>query len=354
MERNHFIDFIKGISIFGVFIIHVALFLFTEETVSFFSLYADAIFRFAVPFFFGVLGYMTYTKYRSLTKWKDFYFNKFMYIVIPFLLWSALYTKMPIIFEVIEEKKMNLLLKIVLGYSEVHLYFMVPYITFILLTPLTVKLFNKLDEKVLSKLCTWIIAIFVGVLILVEKSTLAGENTIFEITGARLFIQWIGYFAIGVFIAINWDKIKILFGDLKKTKSVVFGGGIFAYIIVTMFYTLTGKIIIPYLTPFLVLMSLLAFWLLGVLYSKVNHLKAIKGVLILGRNTFPFYLAHVFFLKVGYNLFCADKLNELNMLYTALFGFALTLLYVEFHNKAVNVHKDSVKLIKQRFKMEES
>ncbi|MGR9635540.1 acyltransferase family protein [Bacillus cereus] len=84
-ERNNLIDFIKSICILGVMCIHTVGLSFSVENISVLGLYIDHLFRFAVPIFIGILGYMTIRRYINIESWSLFYKKKILYIVIPFL-----------------------------------------------------------------------------------------------------------------------------------------------------------------------------------------------------------------------------------------------------------------------------
>ncbi|MEX3623695.1 acyltransferase [Viridibacillus arvi] len=336
MERNHFVDFLKGISIIGVFIIHTLALALSKEHVSIIGLYIDSLFRFAVPFFFGVLGYMTFTRYQHINDWKKFYKNKAIMVVLPYLLWSLLYFNVPTIYPFLEKTTgKETVWDILLGYSEIHLYFMVPYITFILLTPIVVKFIKKFHPKVVSKVCVILTSLFVLLLVFAENKYMNGQYSFFHETDYLFIYHWIGYYCIGMFIGINTQAIAILVGNIQKVKTRTIILVLVVYLAVVGIFTITAKVITPYATPNLVLNALVALWLLTLIYGKTYYKKITLLINKLGSNTFPFYLSHILFIKIGFLLLCSKDVTLISLLLVSLFAFVLSIGYILVHKKIV-------------------
>lgn len=346
LERNVYLDFLKGVAIIGVFIIHVNALTFSEENLSVFSLYFDSFSRYGVPFFFGVLGYMTVIRYVHTEDWKGFFKRKGIMIVIPYLLWSFLYFFVPTVYPFLEEghgKKTPL--DVLLGYSEVHLYFMIPYLTFILLTPFVVKGIKKFQPKTISRIAIILTALHVFILITVENDILNGNNTWYHETDYLLIVHWIAFYSIGLFIGINKEAVLSLikFEKWKRKRSLFLSS--FVYLIAVSVYVFTFKVLFPYATPNLVLNSLVALWMFSVFYHYFRNRKGVQWISRLGKHTFPFYLSHVLFIKIGYFLFCSGGITTMNLIFVSIFGFALSVLYIFLHNKITKVFKDNWHLV---------
>lgn len=329
LERNDFIDFIKGFSILGVFIIHIAGLTYSEEHLNLLALYMDAFFRFGVPIFFGVLGYMTIIKYSNVDSWKVFYKRKAVQMLFPFLIWSSLYCLIPTVYPFLEEGKgKDSLLDIVIGNSEVHLYFMLPYLTFLLITPLVVKLYKNFPPKTLSMGSIILICAHILLLMGADKSVIQDETNFYNSSNYMLIIHWLSYYFIGVFIAVNKDVISTLVGEKKVTWKKFIGVTIL-YMIVAFVFIATLRILMPYSTPLLVLNSLIAIWWLKVFYEKTKDLKVVYGLKKLGQRTLPFYLSHVMFIKLVFIWIFGQQISFLNLLGVAIISFGLTVLYMK-------------------------
>lgn len=334
MGRIQQIDFLKGVSIMGVFIIHILGLTFTKEDVTIYSLYFDSFFRFAVPIFFGVLGYMTYHQYRHVTDWKRFYRSKVFYIFVPYLLWSFVYVFVPTIYQFTDGKELTVL-QVLLGYTEVHLYFMVPYLTFLIGTPLIVRLIKVMGEAFVSKLSLYAVAIFMLIFIFIEQSVMKQESHVLSKTDIRTIANWVGYYAMGLYVALNQQQLKTLFGDLAKMRKLRFLLLSTVYVMAVFLFTITAKVIFPYETPYLLPLSLIATFLLVTLYEKKKGKKWVKQISQLGTHTFPFYLSHVLFIKWGYLWFCVNGITATGLIMTALFGLICSLSYVWLHHMAI-------------------
>lgn len=345
-ERNLYLDFLKGIAIIGVFIIHVNALTFNEENLTIFSLFFDSFSRFAVPFFFGVLGYMTVIRYIHVDSWKKFYQRKLFYIVVPYFLWSFLYFFVPTVYPFIAERHgKETIWVILLGYSEVHLYFMVPYLTFILLTPLVIKAIKKFQKKTISRVATILTALHVLLLISVESDILKGNDTWYHDTGYLLIIHWLAFYSIGLFIGINKESVLSLINREKwERKRSLFLAGVLYFISVSI-YVFTYKVLFPYATPHLVLNAFIALWGFSVFYHYFRNAKWIHWFSRLGKNTFPFYLSHVLFIKVGYFIFCSEGITAIKLMLVSIFSFVLSILYILLHNKIVKIMEKNKHLL---------
>lgn len=335
-ERNLYLDFLKGVAIIGVFIIHVNALTFEEEYLTIFSLYIDSFCRFAVPFFFGVLGYMTVIRYIHIESWKGFFQRKGLMIAVPYLLWSFLYFFVPTVYPFLEEGHgKGTAWDVLLGNSEIHLYFMIPYLTFTLLTPLVVKAIKRFQKKTISRVATILTALHVLLLISVENDVLNGNDTWYHETGYLLIIHWIAFYSIGLFVGINKDAVLSLLNRKKWERKRSLLLAVFLYFVSVSVYVFTFKVLFPYATPHLILNALMALWGFSVFYHYFRHAKGIRWINRLGMHTFPFYLSHVLFIKIGYFIFCSGGITTMNLIFVSVFSFILSILYVLLHNKVV-------------------
>jgi probable poly-beta-1,6-N-acetyl-D-glucosamine export protein len=349
LKRNRFIDFIKGVSIVGVFMIHIVGLTYSDEHMNLLSFYIDGFFRFAVPVFFGVLGYMTIMKYTTIDSWTSFYKRKTIQILIPYFLWSTLYFFVPTVYPFVEKTEgKESWLDILMGYSEVHLYFMIPYCTFLFLTPLIVKLYKSQSAKSMSILSIIIVCVHIIFLIFAEQAILHGKRNFYHVTQYSLVIHWMAYYFIGVFLGVNKDKITGMQTEKEITTKRA--------ILITMFYGLivfvflaTGRALMPYTTPFLLLTSLVAVWWLYVIYVKWGRTIIAEWLTSLGRQTFSFYLSHVLFIKLVFVLLFREEVTFLNLSVVAFLAFGMTLLYMKTEKWSIKKVKKTRNLLDNEY-----
>lgn len=88
------ITYLRAIAIIGVLIIHT-----TDDTISvknlneltFSLIYIEELFRFAVPMFIFVSGFVMYNKYKYRFSIKNYYKKRFISILVPYLIFSLIY-----------------------------------------------------------------------------------------------------------------------------------------------------------------------------------------------------------------------------------------------------------------------
>lgn len=87
-KRQPYFDFIKGIAIISVIIIHVVhVFLYHSKTNDIFLLITiNNLTRFAIPFFFVCSGILLTARYSSKINLKEFYYKKFINILLPYII----------------------------------------------------------------------------------------------------------------------------------------------------------------------------------------------------------------------------------------------------------------------------
>ena len=65
--------------------IHTVGLSFSVENISVLGLYIDHLFRFAVPIFIGILGYMTIRRYINIESWSLFYKKRYYILLYLFI-----------------------------------------------------------------------------------------------------------------------------------------------------------------------------------------------------------------------------------------------------------------------------
>lgn len=91
-KRMEYFDFLKGVSIIAVIIIHIAYFFqrLNQNNNDFFMDVLSNSLRFAIPFFFICSGILLASFDDHKIKMKEYYYNKFIRIIVPYLIMNVL------------------------------------------------------------------------------------------------------------------------------------------------------------------------------------------------------------------------------------------------------------------------
>ncbi len=142
-ERNSSIDFIRLIAIIGVVVIHVSTaFIDKNDPYSFNFIvlhFINQSFRFAVPLFFAISGFLLGARYHSIKSPVDFYSKRLSKVLLPYVTWFLIYYI--IIFpnpinSIFTTKFFNSLLR---GDASYQLYFIPAIIILYIFFPIVVK-----------------------------------------------------------------------------------------------------------------------------------------------------------------------------------------------------------------------
>ncbi len=216
-ERNYAIDAIRLISILAVVVIHVTT-SSTDRTApfspDFFAFhFINQIFRFAVPLFFLISGFLLAGKYNVINSPIEFYKKRLGKILLPYVVWSAIYYiyifPKPISRLFTDKFAMNLLT----GNASYQLYFIPAIIILYFLFPLIIKYKKYL-------LTNWFIVILVIVSI-IPTFYFYIDQKIPLFTPIRIAFYNLLPFVAGMFAAEN---IKNLASILRKKINVIFLG----------------------------------------------------------------------------------------------------------------------------------
>jgi len=139
-KRNSLVDLLRVIAIVGVIFIHVSSRSLEQGGYDLLRLsvpfFLNQLFRFAVPMFFFLSGYTLEYRYIKEFETKTFLKKRIVKLIVPYVLWSALYyvfyNKNPFI----NLFKSDFFDKIITGTASIHLYFIPSLILLYLLFPI--------------------------------------------------------------------------------------------------------------------------------------------------------------------------------------------------------------------------
>lgn len=244
MEKRKQIEelyYIRAIAALGILIIHATgVFAVNAEFNSkamYLGIFTNQFFRFGSPIFMMVSGLVLFYNYRSMAEFdaKKFYSKKALYIVVPYIVWSAIYfgfrsylSKSP--FNI---NQIILFLKeILVGNSFPHLYFMVLIVQFYLILPLLIKYLTKPMKEKPIKL--FVILLILQSIILIYGKYFRNFNAVglvgfFNKYYWQSIFGWFFYFLSGGILGFHYDLIVTCIENHIKRFSIF-------YIITTSLY----------------------------------------------------------------------------------------------------------------------
>lgn len=146
-QRIYAFDIIRTIAAYAVIIVHVtaiAYALYTKDSPHLFVISVlNRFFKFTTPVFIFLGGLMVHVKYKNKPfETVSFYKDRFMRIILPYLLFSLFYYFSHLIVYNWPFNATQLFKQIALGTAKYHLYFIITITQLYLLTPLLLKLRN--------------------------------------------------------------------------------------------------------------------------------------------------------------------------------------------------------------------
>ncbi|MEO8582087.1 MAG: acyltransferase [Patescibacteria group bacterium] len=301
-------QFLKGLAIIMVVVIHTLAYLpgiYTTSQFQIFYIAIDQLGRFCVPLFLLLSGYGLAVKYKDeVPAWVPFLKKRVLKLIPLYLIWSVVsHTLLSIIpaWESIGPSQ-PLWYQLLTGSSDYQLYFVVLIFQLYALFPFFLKLVKKFPLLTLFTS----FAIQLGVFAYYYNNELPGQ---FNLDGFQyiFFVSWIGYFVLGIWLALKPLPVKLI----KIFLPLMFIG---ATIVVWDSWYLIKNYTDPLLAlkftrwPVMLYAVVLILWMitrseLGVL--KVPLSNWIQKVLnYLGKQSYLIFLAHTIGLRI---IFSAER-----------------------------------------------
>ncbi len=322
-NRDYAIDFIRLAAILAVVIIHASTYFLDVTSPFTFNFYVlhtiNQLFRFAVPAFFAISGFLLGSRYANISSPITFYKKRLSRILLPYLIWSLFY------FLIIFPNPIKLLFSTIFlhdiftGDSSFQLYFIPAIIFLYSLFPLIIY-FKKL------LLTIW----FIFSLFILETVILSYVY-FFEpkITISAPFV--IGFFnllpfLIGIYAAHNFDDLKSF---IKSKIKIFWLVSVFSWILIfsesVLMFKNTGKPM--YLrdqwrisvTIYGVAAAALLYYYYRVKWNKISS--------YLSSFSFGVFFVHVAILHNILRVFYAFKLYDLVSFFISL-GLTITLSFL--------------------------
>jgi probable poly-beta-1,6-N-acetyl-D-glucosamine export protein len=290
------IDLLRFIAIIAVVLIHStadATVEPAEGSLSQIMFYAmNRASQFAVPLFIMISGMVLFYRYEegwSLRTALDFYRKRILSVAVPYLIWMFLYELFYqwVYDGQVEVKFGEFLEKLPWADVGYHLYFMIIILQFYLLFPILMSAVNRWPF-LRKHMATIAIALHGG--FYMYKFYFADLKH-----GPSLFATYIGYFLIGGFIGLYYDKIRnwkpgvsLGFGLL----AVLAGGAFTGFFLASRYKHLYAHNNWYELTTFIYVTSLFLFllWLGRLVFMKRTALNRV--IAVIGASSFGIYLVH--------------------------------------------------------------
>jgi len=299
-SRVYFFDFIKGISIIFVILMHVAYFYYNFNqtgNLALFQSYMVKVFRCAIPFFVISSGFLLSLKNFSKKEIFKFYKNKFFRLIIPYFI-------ICLIIYLTGNKSFNfgnLLLMCFNGSLSVPYYFMSLLIQSYILYPFIILAFKKF--KPLTILIVSFLISFLSFCFL------------YKIGNFYFFAPYLIYFVFGIYLKQSLANTNIL--EIIKSKSVINFN-----IFIVVLYLLLGLIgLKDHYSNFQFAYSMSLFLILFA--SKEKFENKFKIISFIGKNSFYIFLTHFFILEFIFNLIK----NKFNLEIEFIIFFLLSILF---------------------------
>lgn len=345
-QRLLHLDVVRSFAIAAVIGIHVvgtAFFYIEKNSISFNILVLmDQLFRFAVPVFIAISGYLLAFKYKTNISVPTFLARRVLRLIPVYLIFSAViyvYTRILYDFDFPAHQIWKLIL---LGKTDYHLYFVSLIFQLYLLFPVLLWFLKKRPKVTLlfaflAQLCVYFFA------------TLLAEGLFkvsFEFGDQQqylLFVTWIFYFAIGAYLAL----FDLSDSSRRKIKRILVVGIIAGYVLSVLdaFRLLTqfGSIIEALRsTRTVLLLYTCSVSVLFIIKDDLLLWEPLEKTLIwLGKNSFIVYLVHTIVLRQFLMIFVPSNLFLVLVLFLLVFGASLVIarIYLSFWNFGLNVAK---------------
>ncbi len=254
-----------------------------DQTSWFFLTFLDALVRWCVPVFIMVSGSLLL---RKSEPYLYFFKRRLGRIGLPLLIWLPLYWLAVSVFQSPLPGPKELFQAVVYEQPYVHLYFLFVMLQLAILTPWLRSVVRTLTRRSFMLL----IAIFIYIGMAYQLKT----TFVFY-----LFVPYLGYYLYGFFAKDL--TLKTRRNKLIGLSTVALSA---ALLVVAQYFMIQGQLTIPgiakptelvvYLSPLVVLMSLLVFPLLNdpAVVRRISRVVSPKIITSLGECSFGIYLIH--------------------------------------------------------------
>ncbi|HVZ11553.1 MAG TPA: acyltransferase [Patescibacteria group bacterium] len=212
-KRDYAVDFIRLVAILAVVVIHTTTYFLdrvTPLTSEFYVLHAiNQFFRFAVPAFFAISGYLLASHYSKGLDIKKFYSRRFGKILIPYFSWSLIYFLVVFPNPIKDLFSKIFINDLLTGDTSYQLYFIPAIIILYFIFPILINFKNFFLNK-------WFIFLLFIVEAIIQSYVYFAEPKITILSCIPIAFYNLLPFLIGIYAAIKIDDFrKFVGGNLK-------------------------------------------------------------------------------------------------------------------------------------------
>lgn len=315
-KRNNFFQAMRGILIICVVLIHSLSenrdILLNNEL----NIIIRTIINFAVGTFIFLSGFFIKTD-EIKTNLLNFYIKRFKRIVIPYIIWSFLYTCFNNIEYIKEFNVIKIIYSTICGTSGGQLYYIIALVQLIILTPIFTYIYNK-NNKILN-LCILSITPLYTFINGIFNYYLEKNIPLY----ATLFFAWISFYYLGIlFRNTNLNKFKKRWIIVLTLVILILNIGInlFEYINLNLSYSYCTSQIKLSNTIYIMVVIFTIF----TIYNKHNNNLKSNFLTKIGDNSFGIYFIHLFFIsifnKVLINIDCINIVKSVIITILSIIG----------------------------------
>ena len=323
-ERLGIIDYCRIVSALAVVALHVTAPNSVENDACYF---VNQMCRFAVPLFFLLSGMSLYNGYKDRDRIEalSFYRRRFGKILLPYLMWTAIYLLYLVRGDLTKLTWQFALEKSVFGVG--HLYFILIIMQAYILFPLIFRLYKKNHRAVLA--VSLIVTMFLNVAAILPAWDIFIAPPEHVSLYYMIFFSWMFFFVFGMYAADRYDDM-MAFASKNRWRLWC------AAYICLMLLVGIGRMTDTYassMKPSIIVYSVLIFL---AMFSSFGGMKITPQIIWLSEQSFAVYLCHILILGFvkGYFLLSGFKLANvpwLIMLCTLL--CSVFFVYIASHIK---------------------
>lgn len=339
-EKDVSIDVLKFLAIFAVVGIHALGFLeqMDLKRVNWNTYIAvDQIFRFCVPLFVAISGFMLSKRYVGTSiNWKVFFLKRFRKTIPLYLLWSGVFVLLTQLIPSWGGFSLGASPSRILfwGQADYHLYF-VPMITCLyVLFPFVLLLTKKFKFLFLIFVFLLQMGLYYWISLHLDLSWKDIKPFYSDQQQYIFFGTWIFYFVLGTYLGLRKNEVSIV---SKATAVVlVITGGLWAIYNAQMLFKNGVDVLFACRFTRLPILLYSSGVVCMLLFFRLNLLKLpnflLKSLGFLGRQSFLIYLCHTLVLRIVFGYFNQDTTTYSLLVATGLLvvGIGASVLVEKF------------------------
>lgn len=306
-------DVLRAFSVLGVLLIHISAGMLNEKPLLY-GMVVNQWSRFAVPAFLFLSGLGLTLSKRPYQGYIHFIWYRLSKILPLYLLWTIAYLLIPVLFNAASISPGQIVIASLTGTGYYHLYFIPLIIQLYLIYPFISKYLRQTKGLVICFAMTLAVQL--------TNNYLSSPDWM-HLSDARNVLNWLFYFALGVWVADRKFKPKISKGGVITSLTLIISSII---IVVESYANLAqGKTLgasVSGMRPSIILYSLtFGLWV----WSKNWATNIFRGLFgLLSNLSYEIYLVHALVLSV-YNYVFRGLGYNLDTLLYAVSSFAIVL-----------------------------